>query len=278
MNNPQELIKQVSKPKGIRQMIESAQMELGKALPDSMSAERFTRIAMTCGRLNPELFDCTPESFMGALFTSAQLGIEPIAGHAYLIPFSNSKKVGGNWVKKKEVQFILGYKGIAALFYRHAKAMSLNWGVVRENDFFDFEQGSSAFLRHKPILKDRGEVMGYWVMAKLSGDAEIFHYMGVDECMSHGKKHSKTFNKRDGQFYASSPWATSPDAMCLKTVLVQLSKLLPISIDLQRAIDADETSRQPRKKIENMLDVPSETNWLEEPEDVSPPSALIDEA
>ena len=48
--------------------------KLEKAVPSCMSAERLARIAVTTIRLNPKLAECTPQSFLGALFQSAQLG------------------------------------------------------------------------------------------------------------------------------------------------------------------------------------------------------------
>ena len=51
--------------------------ELGKALPSFITPERFVRIAVTSMRLNPKLAECSQMSILGALFQSAQLGLEP---------------------------------------------------------------------------------------------------------------------------------------------------------------------------------------------------------
>src|SRR3990167_2357663 len=102
----------------IQSMIEKSASELGRALPDHMKPERLVRIALTCIRLNPALAECTPASLLGALFTAAQIGIEPIAGRAYLLPFNNKRKIGNEWKTIKEVQFVMGYKGVVELFYR----------------------------------------------------------------------------------------------------------------------------------------------------------------
>lgn len=243
----------------VQSLIESMAPELQKALPNAMSPERLTRIALTCIRMTPKLSQCTPESLIGALFTSAQLGIEPVAGHAYLLPFNNSKKVGSSWVKVLECQFILGYRGVAALFYRHAKAVVLSWAVVHENDVFDYEKGTESFLKHKPAQEDEGKVLGYWVMAELTNGGKVFEYMTFNACMDHGRKHSKTFY--EGSFSKSSPWVTAPDSMCLKTVLLKLSKVLPISIELQQAIQTDETSRAYKDGVKDILEIPDQTNW-----------------
>lgn len=255
-----------NQPLPLQQLIEKSAKELGKALPEHMRPERLVRIALTCIRQVPDLAKCTPNSFMGALFVSAQMGIEPIGGRAYILPFRNSKKKpDGSWSTVTEAQFVMGYRGLAELFYRHEKAVQLAWGIVKAGDEFEYEYGTEAKLRHKPAMTERGETIGYYVIAELAGGAKPFMYMSLEDCMEHGKKHSKTYDKKTGQFYAASPWATNPDAMCLKTVLIQLSKLLPLSIELQRAIQADESSREYRAGIDDALDLPA-SSWEEAPE------------
>lgn len=261
-------------PKDLRLLINEAAMELGRALPEHMRAERLVRIATTCIRQTPKLANSTPESFLGALFTAAQIGIEPIGGRAYLLPFLNSKKnERGGWDKVMEAQFVMGYKGLVELFYRHDKAVQLDWGVVREGDEFDFEGGSNAFLKHKPKLGNKNKPIAYWVQARLLNGGKPFKAMSFDDCMQHGRDHSKTWVTKEwvngkmqevpGHFAASSPWATDPDSMCLKTVLIQLMKLLPLSVEISRAVEQDEASREYRHGMRDMLDAPSTTNWNE---------------
>lgn len=248
----------------LENMIIKAAKDFGQVLPNHMKPERIVRIALTCIRKTPGLESCTPASFLGALMTSAQLGIEPIAGRAYLLPFKNSKKKpDGTWHKVSEAEFVLGYKGIVELFFRHEKAVQLDWGVVHEKDDFSYELGTSAFLRHKPVKTEPGAVQGYWVMATLENGGKVFKYMTHQECMEHAKSHSKTFDSRSQSFYDNSPWKTNPEAMCLKTVLVQLAKILPLSITIQSAIEADETSREYREGVNDALALPTTTNWDE---------------
>lgn len=250
---------------GLKDLIERSVKEIGKVLPEHMRPERLTRIALTCIRTNPALAQCSPASFMGALFVAAQIGIEPVAGRAYILPFNNSrKKPDGTWHTVKEAQYILGYKGVAELFYRNERAVQLSWGVVKEGDEFEYQYGTKAFLNHRPS-RTPGKTLGYYAIAKLQNGGEPFMYMTADECMEHGIKHSKTYDKKTGKFFDNSPWVSNTDAMCLKTVLVQLAKLLPLSVELQRAIAVDETSREFKAGIDDALDLPETTTWEEEP-------------
>ena len=265
----EKALKNRQQARPIEKLIQDSLQELGKAVPAHLSAERLVRIALTTLRLNPKLTECTPESFLGALFQSAQLGLEPnVEGQAYIIPYSNSKKVIGDngkaqWIKVMEAQFQIGYKGYVELFYRHGSALSLDMHTVHENDIFEYSYGTEASLKHCPVLKNRGEVIAYYTVAKLKNGGTIFKIMAKDECMEHGRTHSKVFDKETQSFDRNSPWAKDPDAMCLKTVLIQLSKLLPKSIELQKALAMDNTTKSAIKL--DMFEVKDETNWDDVP-------------
>ena len=176
-----------SELKPIEKMIKQAVIALGEALPAHMNAERITRIALTTMRLNPDLYKCSPESIMGALFQSAQLGLEPnVEGQAYIIPFNNRRKIGNEWKTTKEAQFQIGYKGYIELFYRHKSAVSIDMQKVYENDSFDFCFGTDGYIKHRPVLKNRGEVIAYYAVAKLVNGAVLFNVMTKEECIEHG--------------------------------------------------------------------------------------------
>lgn len=273
--NAKTALSKVAEPVSLEVMLKSAVVEFSQVLPKGMSPERLTRIALTSVRTTPDLAKCTPESFVGSLMVLAQLGLEPVAGRAYLLPFKNNRKIGNDWVSMHEVQAIVGYKGLADLFYRNEKAISLNWGVVCENDTFDYCKGTDSFLKHKKAFKNRGEVVAYWVEAKMKNGGTSFEVMSAEECMAHGRQHSKTWiseiydkQKRcrvpcEPHFAESSPWHTDPESMCLKTVLIQLCKVLPLSIEMQKALAIDETSREYRKGIGDAMDFKDNTAWKE---------------
>ena len=77
----------------LQQYIKQMGGEIKKALPSVMTPERFTRIVLSALSTNPKLAETTPQSFLGAMMTAAQLGLEPNTplGQAYLLPYWNSK-------------------------------------------------------------------------------------------------------------------------------------------------------------------------------------------
>lgn len=217
-------VKKASPSKGMEQLLTKMGGQIQKALPSMVSSERFQRVALTAFSNNTKLQQCDPMSFIAAMMQSAQLGLEPNTplGQAYLIPYG------------KQVQFQIGYKGLLELAQRSGKIKTLYAHEVRENDTFDIDYGLNQTLTHKPLLKgDRGEVIGYYAVYHLDTGGNSFIFMTKDEVLEHAKRFSKT--------YSSGPWQTDFDAMAKKTVIKQLLKYAPLSIELQKATSMDET-------------------------------------
>lgn len=267
-----QIITRKDKAITIEEFVESKKLEISQILPANMTIDRFLRIAYTALRINPKLADCTPQSILGALFQAAQLGLEPnVEGQAYIIPYTNTKYVNGKKTYVTEAQFQMGYKGYIELFYRHGAALSIDMHTVYENDVFEYSYGTDSYIKHCPKFKDRGSVIAFYAVARLRNGGSIFKVMSVDECLEHGKTHSKCYItkewdkenncyvKVDPHFEPNSPWAKDFNAMCKKTVMIQLNKVLPKSIELQRAIAMDNTTKS-QFKID-MFEVPDETNW-----------------
>src|SRR5699024_349340 len=112
----------------------SMKEQLAAALPRHMTAERMIRIATTEIRKVPALGNCDTMSFVSAIVQCSQLGLEPgsALGHAYLLPFGNKNEKSG----KKNVQLIIGYRGMIDLARRSGQIASLSARVVREGDEF----------------------------------------------------------------------------------------------------------------------------------------------
>ncbi|AJW76962.1 recombinase RecT [Marinitoga sp. 1197] len=220
--------------------------ELQQALPKHMDSERLARVALTTMRQNPKLLQCSLPSLVGAILQAAQLGLEPnVLGHAYFIPYYSSK------TRSYEVQFQIGYKGLLELVRRTGEIETIQAHEVCENDEFEYEYGINLTLKHKPALKNRGEAYAYYAVAKYKTGEYDFLVMGKED-IEKIRKRSKSPN--------NGPWVTDYDAMAKKTVIKQLCKYLPLSIEIQKAITADETTK--REIAEDIaLEIPDETDW-----------------
>ena len=119
----------------LRDVVVAMQDDIAKALPKVITADRFTRIALSALSNNPKLYECSKLSFLGALMNAAQLGLEPNTplGQAYLIPYYNNKE------KRLECQFQIGYKGLLDLAYRSGEIAMIQAYIVYENATFEYE-------------------------------------------------------------------------------------------------------------------------------------------
>lgn len=223
----------------IKDYIKMYKGEIAKALPSVMTPERFARIVTTAVTNNPKLAQCTPQSFVGAMLNSAQLGLEPNTslGQAYLIPYGD------------KCQFQIGYRGLLDLAFRTGEVKSITAEVVKENDTFEYELGLEPKLKHIPRKTNRGNSIFYYAVFKLKNGGEGFTVMSKEEIEGHAKKYSKS--------YGSSPWLTEFDEMAKKTVLKKLLKYMPLKTEFVRAVAQDETIKE--------FDSTSDNNMTEKP-------------
>ncbi len=209
-------------------MLATYKAEIANALPRHVSPDRMLRIAMTSARKNPDLLECSPESFLGAVIQSAQLGLEPDTslGHAYLLPYYNSK------TGTKEVNFMPGYRGLMDLVYRVANHPIIVPAGVYEGDVFEYEKGLHPLLRHVPMPRKSGAKLthAYCVASFMDGRKEfiVMTREEIEACRSRSK--AKGF----------SPWQTDYEAMAFKTVIRRFVKYLPMSAEVQHAAALDD--------------------------------------
>lgn len=214
------------KARPVAQFIERLRPEIARALPKHLDGDRIARLALTVVRQSirqagggKSLADCSPESFAGSLLTAAALGLEPgVNQEAYLVPY------------KGECTLIVGYQGLAKLFWQHPLAKHLDAHAVHEHDDFDYAYGLGQYLRHKPARGDRGVITDYYAVAELSTGASAFVVLSTDEVKA----------LRGGKSGPSGQIADPMHWMERKTALRQLVKLLPKSTNLNAAIAVDE--------------------------------------
>ena len=218
-------------PMSLKQYIQKMEPQIAKALPSVITPERFTRIVTTALSTNPKLAECTPQSFLGAMMTSAQLGMEvntPL-GQAYLIPRWNSKK------QCNECQFQLGYKGLIDLAYRSGEVSTVSAQVVYANDEFEYELGLNPALKHKPAYDDRGEPTYVYATFRTKDGGYGFECMSVAEIRKHAQQFSDAYKRG-----YTSPWVTNFEEMAKKTVLKRVLKYAPLQTDFVRQMAADD--------------------------------------
>lgn len=250
-----------TKDTSIKGYVKAMESGIRAALPSVMTPERFTRIVMTALSTTPELNECTPQSFLGAMMTAAQLGLEPNTplGQAYLIPYRNKGVL--------EAQFQLGYKGLIDLAYRSGEVELVQAQCVYENDTFTYQFGLEPKLEHIPADSNRGELVKVYALFKTKSGGFGFEVMSVDDVREHAKKYSKSYSS------TYSPWAKNFEEMAKKTVLKKCLKYAPLKSEFARGISSDETIKTDMNA--DMFTIPDETVYEAEAVEVNPETGEV---
>lgn len=242
-NTIKEKDKQEKKQDSTIVLIEKSKPQIKMALPNDYDHERFTRIAKSILKVNPELIQCEPMSFLSALMTSAQLGLEPNTPmqYAYIIPY------------KGKATFQIGYQGLLNLMYRSPRTLAFYATEVRDTDDYLFEKGTEPKIYHKINIKNRGEVIAYYAVYKTVDGVSTFDVMSKEEVEKHRNKYSK---------YKNSPaWTNSFDAMALKTVAIKTLKFVPKDVEITRIMALDDKVRNRIDK--DMTEVEPEEDFID---------------
>jgi len=217
-----------AQPQAVQQAPATLQQYLGirtKHLADvaakGLSPDRLIKLAILASNRNPKLAECDMGSVFLALMQCAELGLEPSGtlGGAYLVPYG------------KQCQMIVGYRGLIDLARRSGVLEQIEAHVVYSRDTFECEFGLTPKLRHVPEWSgDRGERVLVYMVARLKGGGVHVDVMGINE-VDAIRKRSRSSN--------NGPWVTDYDEMAKKTVVRRGLKMVPMSSELQEALERD---------------------------------------
>jgi recombination protein RecT len=216
-------VNQLFASEGVRKRFEEL---LGKRAP------AFITSVLQAVNSNDLLRNADPMTILNASATSASMNL-PInqnLGYAYIVPY-NVKQSDGSY--KTMAQFQMGYKGFIQLAQRSGQFLRIASAPVYEGQLKDVDPLQGYTFDWNARKSDK--LVGYVAYFKLINGFESTLFMSTAELEAHGKKYSQTFKKGYGL------WATDFDAMASKTVLkLLLGKYAPLSIDMQRAVIADQ--------------------------------------
>lgn len=184
-----------------------------------ITPERLKGVALSAFTRTPSLWSCDPVSVARSIVEAGQLGLEPtgLMGGAYLVP------------RKGQCTLLIGYRGLVMLARRSGEIARVVAQVVYDRDQFDYGYGSDQHLSHVPSREqNRGNVTDVWAMAYYRDGGNQFDVMSYDEVELIRKRSA---SPTDG------PWVTDWGEMAKKTVLRRLAKLLPLTVDVARALD-----------------------------------------
>lgn len=170
------------------------------------------------------------------------LPIDQNLGYAYIVPFNNKyKDENGEWRKRMEATFILGWKGMNQLALRTGAYKTINVIDVREGELKSYnrltEEVELDFIEDEEE-RDAKQVIGYVGYYRLVNGAEKTIYMTKKQIETHERK----FRKGE---YQGKGWREDWDAMARKTVYRKLiGKWGVMSIEYQNAHDGMALAQQ----------------------------------
>lgn len=234
----------------IRRQFEANQ-SLAKMVADSMGQERFIEAALQLLK-QPSLAACTQESVLGGLLKAAMFNfrLSPELGQCWLIPrkvkTGHKDEKSGKDIYADVATFQIGYKGWMELSFRSGEVESFSAETVWEGDTFDFEQGTTPFLKYKPSKTpaNRGKRTHVWAGAVMRSGRIVFNVVDIDEVERHRKMSDNQKEWNNGQpKIADNPvgiWGQHYDQMAKRIPMRHLCTLqLPKSEILLQAATVD---------------------------------------
>ena len=214
-------------------------------------AMRFATSIVSAYQATPALRECTNSSIVNAALLGEALDLSPAPqmGHYHLVPFNNRAK------GCKEVQFVLGYKGLLQLAVRSGCYKKLNVLPIKQGELVRFdplEEEIEVSIIPDEEVREKSPTIGYYAMFLYENGFRKAMYWSKEKMLSHADRYSAAFSKASYEkiqkgeipekdlWKYSSFWYKDFDSMAVKTMLKQLiSKWGIMSIDIQRAFVSD---------------------------------------
>lgn len=217
----------VKKNPTMADLIEKQKPEIERQLGGAMSSDAFVRAVLTEVRKNPKLGQADPATVLGGVMLAAQLRLEIGSGlgEFYLTPRRE---------KGRDICLpIIGYQGMIKLALRSEFVTDIQTFMVREGDRFEYGANAERgmFFEWQPRdFEESRPWTGVVAVARMKQGGTAWIYLTKES----------VHDRRPTYWNKGTPWQTHEEEMAQKTAIRALSKRLPKSTDLGRAIEADE--------------------------------------
>ena len=187
-------------------------------LPAGIDAARVCNEALGVLQRNPDLQKCHPESFALAVIKSAELGLSMSLGLCHPVRYN------------KTCELLVDYKGDIQLAYRSGLVKRITADVVREGDIFRWQRGTAPRIDHQPNSATGDPLLYTYACAWIGDEKEPVFVVLDAKDIARRRACSQNAN---GQY---SPWVNHPEPMWKKSSVHELSKYIPMSIEMQIAM------------------------------------------
>lgn len=200
----------------ISNTLEAMTEKFQAALPSHIEPSRFIQIVKTAISKQPKLLEADRRSLWVACMAAAESGLLPDGKQAAFVPYRTKT---GTIVQYQPME-----QGLKSLVWKTGKISSWLRETVKENDSFDFELGSTPYIKHKRALKNRGEIIAAYSIVTMSDGTRSYKLIDRDDI----EKSRSRSKQPDGA------WKTDPERMAEKTVARLHYKDLPSSLEYDR--------------------------------------------
>jgi len=219
VNKNQLSLPNLLKTDAIKQRIEQV---LGARAP------QFASSLLIVVKNNDRLSEADPNSVMSSAMIAAtlDLSIDPNLGQAHIVPYA------------KVAQLQIGYKGFIQLAQRSGQFKTITDTVIPAGVLISYDPLTENLVIDWAKEKKAGKPDGYVFYFELLNGFSKTIFWSYDKAHAHGMKYSQAFKKKK----KDCPWITNFDAMALKSVIKHgLNKYAPLSIEMQKAIEVDQS-------------------------------------
>ena len=214
--------------KNLQMLMKKSWPRIASVVGNNISPDRLYQMCVSAINKTPKLAECSPQSVLSCFMTCSALGLEPSnvdgLGRAYVLPFYN-KKSGG-----MEATFIMGYRGMIDLARRSGQLVDISARAVHQGDEFSYSYGLNEELHHVPCANP-GELTHVYMVAHFKDGGHYFLVLNRQE-IEQARARSKS-----GNF---GPWKTDYEAMAKKTAIRRAAPYLPLTVQAQTAVAADD--------------------------------------
>lgn len=232
--------------------------EIRKTISDTLGPARvqtFIGSALSVAQ-DPKISAIEPTSVFNCLLKSATYNfpIDPALGYAHIVPYKNKNDV-------KVAQFQIGVKGIVELALRTGQYRRLNVKDVREGEVRGLDFYGEVDIQWNTKNRNELPIVGYMAAYELMNGMTKRVYWSIDKIKEHANRYSKAHqNAIKTKDFGDDLWTNSFDAMAQKTVLKDLLKYAPKSIELQNALQFDQAVIERKNGVEKPIYVDNENN------------------
>jgi recombination protein RecT len=212
---------------------------VSNAISDKAKAARFITSLITLCSINPELQNCDKATLVSAALNAETLGL-PLnnqMGFGYVLPYKDNK------LGRIVAQFQVGWRGLIQLMIRSGQMKRIHVTEVRNGELVKFNPIVNEFefayiVNEKERIK--APVIGYYCFFETTNGYVQDLYWTREKMELHAQEYSPGYAKDLEKGTSYTFWSKDFDAMAKKTMLKQISKFAPMSVDLIRAIETDQ--------------------------------------